>query len=122
MKILIVCDQGVNRSVVLGSRLRYCGDGHDVLTAGLATNDPATLEMLILWADKIILTDKSQYDDVRGWFKKLRKVELWNIGPDKYPRPHNKELLAIVTQLIKDHPELTQKTTRSPQRTQKTKT
>lgn len=102
MKILILCDQGNNRSVVLASRLKYCGDGHDVLTAGLLTNKPSTLLMLAEWAEKIIVVDETMHQP-------NPKFELWNIGPDRYPRPHNKELLAIVTRLIEEHPELKQK-------------
>lgn len=117
MKILILCDQGNNRSVVLASRLKYCGDGHDILTAGLERNAPDTIMYLGLWAEKIILTEAIQWMSFqnRGPNGVLtHKVELWNIGPDKYPRPHNKELLKIVTQLIEEHPELKQKTQIAP--------
>jgi hypothetical protein len=107
MKILILCDHGNNRSVVLASRLKYCGDRHDILTAGLETNSEETRAMLERWAELIIITDETQWQHVEAH----SKTELWNIGPDRYPRPHNKELLAIVTQLIEDHPKLKEKAT-----------
>lgn len=113
MKILILCDEGNNRSVVLKSRLQYCGDGHDILTAGLNRNSYETIRNLISWADLVILTDSDQ----AAWWEEyvpnffIPKMEVWNIGPDIYPRPHNKELLKIVTKLIEDHPELSIKST-----------
>ena len=113
VKILILCDKGINRSHTLASRLKWVGDGHDILTAGIETNDPETLHMLAEWADRIILTDEGQWNViphvVMGDYD--YKTEVWNIGPDKYPRPYNKELLAIVTKLIADHPEYSQKAT-----------
>lgn len=109
MKILILCDQGNNRSVVLASRLKYCGDGHDVLTAGYKTNSPTTIAYLANeWADKVIVVDDS-FDSQTMLHMLDHKTELWNIGPDRYPRPHNKELLTIVTRLIEEHPEVKQK-------------
>ena len=36
-------------------------------------------------------------------FMHPEKVQLWNIGPDIYPRPFNPELLAIVKQLMQQH-------------------
>jgi galactitol-specific phosphotransferase system IIB component len=109
MKILILCDKGINRSHTLASRLKWVGDGHDILTAGIETNDEDTLLMLQRWADVIIITDPDQ--EMALTHPYMFKCQLWNIGPDKYPRPYNKELLAIVTKLIADHPEYSQKAT-----------
>lgn len=106
MKILVVCDQGINRSVTLASQLKYLG--HDTLSAGLATNSTETLMMLINWADLIILTDRDQMlpwsDDVD--YPPMERVQLWNIGEDRYPRPYNKDLLKICKRLIAEHPEI----------------
>src|SRR5215469_1024279 len=111
MRILILCDQGNNRSVVLASRLKYFGGKpyHDVLTAGFETNTVPTISMLgQMWAQKIIVTDKPQLSQIHDILPRKYHdlVELWDIGPDTYPRPHNKSLLAIVSKLIEDHPEL----------------
>lgn len=115
MKILILCDEGVNRSHTLKSRLQYCGNGHDILTAGLYRNEVETLIMLAKWSEKIIIVDKDMWitmpETIRHDPNYGHKFELWNIGPDIYPRPHNKELLKIVTKLIEDHPELSIKST-----------
>lgn len=95
MKILCVCDQGVNRSVTLAHQLKYLG--HDTLTAGLSTNEPATLLMLFGWADRIITTDGQvippEHHD---------KVLCWDVGADRYPRPFNPQLLARVRSLVAD--------------------
>lgn len=95
-RVLVVCDEGNNRSVTLAHQLKY--RGYDVLTAGLKRNDGNTLEMLFIWADKIIVTAKDQLARIPDEF--MDKVELWNIGPDNYPRPFNKHLLSIVRGLM----------------------
>lgn len=97
MKILVVCDEGNNRSVTLAHQLKYLD--HDVLTAGLKRNSPETIDLLCAWADKIITTDIDQHIPTEYQYK----TELWHIGPDNYPRPFNKELLAIVRTLIEQH-------------------
>jgi hypothetical protein len=101
MKILVVCDEGNNRSATLGTQIKYLG--HDVLTMGINRNAEDTKIMLYGWADKIILTDTSQIE----YFKPDRdnKVTLWGIGEDIYPRPFNKKLLKICRQLIEQHKE-----------------
>lgn len=96
MKILCVCDQGNNRSVVLAHHLKYLG--HDVIPVGTKTNSPETLQVLGGWADKIIYTEVGQTIGNAGG-----KSELWNIGPDNYPRPFNRELMQIVRKLIEQH-------------------
>lgn len=97
MKILVVCDEGNNRSVTVASRIKYLG--HDVLSVGLNRNSDSTLRMLGEWADRIITTDATQRFD---WPDPAR-VRLWNIGPDRYKRPFNPELLRIVNGLIERH-------------------
>lgn len=100
MKILVVCDQGVNRSVTLAGQLKYLG--HDVLSAGVSTNSVDTQKLLYDWADKVIIVD---FQLALPMYQS-DKVELWNIGPDVYPRPYNKDLLKIVKRLIAEHPEI----------------
>ena len=99
MKILTVCDQGNNRSVTLAFALKYLG--HDVLSCGLKTNSPGTIDLLCEWADTILVTDITQRSQLPVW---ASKVKLWNLGPDVYPRPHNKELLAACRRLVAANP------------------
>lgn len=96
MKILVVCDEGNNRSVTIAHHLKYWN--HDVLSAGLNRNSEETLKMLSDWADRIITTDGSQYIN-------SNKVQLWDVGPDTYPRPFNKTLLSKVRALMELHKE-----------------
>lgn len=88
MRLLVVCDQGNNRSVTLAYVLKY--QGHDVLTAGLATNSLQTLELLGDWADRIFTTARDQRFPTHP-----EKVQCVNLGPDRYPRPLNKDLLRM---------------------------
>jgi hypothetical protein len=97
--ILVLCHEGSNRSVTIASSLKYAEGGQDVLTAGLQTNSRETLAMLFKWADRIILTDSSQ----RIPSEWLEKARLWDVGPDTYPRPHNKVLLGKARALIALH-------------------
>jgi predicted protein tyrosine phosphatase len=100
LKILVLCDQGNNRSVTIAHHLKYWG--HDILSAGISTNTQKTLDGLVEWADRVITTEKgqelkwhgTQYED---------KFQLWNVGPDTYPRPFNRELLGKVRALMENH-------------------
>jgi len=100
MKILVLCDEGNNRSVMVAHHLKYWG--HDVIPAGVKRNSPATLQMLSEWADKIIVTELRQIPEIEAtWSTNFTpKIDIWNIGPDNYPRPFNKDLLAIVRKLM----------------------
>lgn len=103
MKILVLCDEGNNRSVTVAHHLKYWG--HDVIAAGLKRNSPETLEMLSEWADRIVLTERSQVPVIQSMWPTAfsSKLDLWDIGPDVYPRPFNKDLLAIVRRFMKGH-------------------
>ena len=92
MKILIVCDQGNNRSVTIAGQLKYWG--HDIITCGVSKNSSETLEMLLVWCDRVITTEAGQWEQMPKGFD--AKHQLWNVGPDNYPRPYNPELLKIV--------------------------
>lgn len=103
MRILVVCDEGNNRSVTIAHQLKYWN--HDVLSCGLTRNGPETLEMLFNWAERIILVEKMHIakmptliaDNFAG------KMQLWDVGPDTYPRPFNPELLQKVRRLMQEH-------------------
>ena len=99
MKILIACDQGNNRSVTIAGLIKYWG--HDVLTCGVSTNSQETLQMLCAWADRVITTEAGQVDKLPE--HAAPKHQLWDIGPDCYPRPYNPELFKKVKGLIDQH-------------------
>jgi hypothetical protein len=99
MKILTVCDQGNNRSVQFAHLLKYWN--HDVLPIGLKTNSTQTIYMLCNWAEKIILTESLQIDEVPQEFRD--KTVVFNVGPDNYPRPFNPELNRKARQFLEDN-------------------
>lgn len=106
MKILVLCDHGNNRSQTLAQRLKYVDyrknkQHHDVVALGLKTNGPAIIHLLSFWADIIILTDD---DQSFPWANGMeRKVRLWKVGPDIYPRPFNRELMTKCDRLIQEN-------------------
>lgn len=81
--------------------LRYVPD-MDVLTVGLETNDPRTCEMLFEWADVITVPEM---DLLRFIPKKYKpKVKLYDVGPDLYPRPFNRDLYYRIKTLLDADP------------------
>lgn len=100
MKILVVCEWGINRSHTIATQLKWWN--HDVLSAGVAAQSAGTLELLGQWADRIIVVDEltAQHPNL-GQFK--AKIQLWDIGPDVYLRPFNRELLHKVQTLMETH-------------------
>ena len=55
MKILTVCERNNNRSVALASILREERQFRDVISCGTQTFSPQTLDMLLTWADKVLI-------------------------------------------------------------------
>lgn len=102
-KILIVCDEGNNRSVTIAGQLKYWG--HDCLCVGLNRNSMDTIRMLDDWADLTIFTAMDQYNSRLEEFSGYDEdhYQLWDIGEDKYPRPYNKELLDRIRPHIEQH-------------------
>jgi hypothetical protein len=88
MRLLIVCDEGLNRSGTIRGQLQYWG--HDCLTIGLNRNSPETIALLAAWADLIILTAQDQTARLTATDT---PTQLWDVGPDNYPRPYNPKLL-----------------------------
>jgi predicted protein tyrosine phosphatase len=97
MKILVICDEGNNRSVTVAGVLKYVN--HDVLTAGIKRNNEETLAMLYAWAEMIIRTHTDQ--EVPEQFKP--KLKTLPIGEDHYKRPYNTELFRKVKRLLDEN-------------------
>ncbi len=105
MNILTVCAEGNNRSVTLAHFLKY--QGHDVIPIGTKRASTSTCYMLFNWADKIITVDKGTYELCRTLFDDpsfVGKLAIWDIGPDSYPRPFNRELFKICKRLVDQNP------------------
>jgi len=101
MKILTVCDQWNNRSVMFAHLLKYWGN--DCIPVWLKTTSPETLKMLYEWADLIILTEEIQREYISLEPDNWKKIILLNVWPDIYPRPFNKELHEKVKKLLEEN-------------------
>ena|SRR3990167_2814316 len=95
--ILCVCEHGNNRSVTMAWLLKYV-ENFEALTAGLAYHTPETLKMLFEWADVITVPEEKLLAMIPEEYNS--KVKFYNIGPDEYPRPHNKELLSKARKMM----------------------
>jgi galactitol-specific phosphotransferase system IIB component len=92
MKILAVCEHGINRSVAARWMLQH--EGHEVIPIGLehtVTHLTAeTLAMLYMWADVVIVLDARLADRMLP-----EKMVVWDVGPDTlYPHHLNPDLVA----------------------------
>lgn len=99
MKIVTVCEQGNNRSLHAAYLMRYKrkvdgGGFNDVIPIGIKTSSPELQRNLFKWADWIILTDARFKSLISEEF--YGKLKVWDVGPDRWPRPFNKELLQIL--------------------------
>ena len=95
LKILCVCDKGVNRSVHIASLLKF--RGHDTIPVGVDTASPETLDVLTGWADLVVLTNESQMSD--RWFP--TRVWIWPL--EDLPRPYNRVLYSQVLRYIDEY-------------------
>jgi hypothetical protein len=107
MRILIVCDLGISRSVTLAGQLKFLGN--DVLTCGLKANggnDPDTFWMLEEWAELIIFTHQDQMDLMSA--EPDDRKQLWDMGEDtpETRRPYNPIMLRRAQELVKQHPKI----------------
>jgi predicted protein tyrosine phosphatase len=92
MRILTICEQGLNRSVTCKYLLQ---DSHEVIAAGLNLT-PDTLAMLVDWADRVILLD-ARFST--GW--PPEKLVICNVGPDHFEHHYNPELVQLLRNLLK---------------------
>lgn len=95
MKIVTVCEQGLNRAVTAKWLLQF--RNHEVIAAGLKRLSSDTLQMLFDWADLIVLLDGRYVDDIPP-----EKLLVWDVGPDRFEHHYNPELVAMLRQFGKD--------------------
>jgi hypothetical protein len=84
MKILTVCEGGNVRSVTLGCLLKYYFRGnHEVIAASASKLKSPTLQMLVDWADTVLVVDLD-IEEMLG--RKIDhghgKIKLAHLGPD----------------------------------------
>ena len=92
MRILCVCDKGVNRSVHIASLLKF--SGHDTLPVGVDTADKDTLDLLRGWADRVIVTD-------RRHLEVFPDAWLWELRDE--PRPFNPLLYRHIRRFMESY-------------------
>jgi hypothetical protein len=86
MRVVTVCEEGLNRSVVARWMLQH--QGHEVIPVGLRRTSPDTLAMLFDWADVVLLLDAR----LRGQLS-VENLIVWDVGPDLFPHHYNAELV-----------------------------
>ena len=96
MKILTVCEGGNVRSVTLAYVLKNrC---FDALACSWRFNSVDTKRELFEWADKIIVADEQASLNILEAYKD--KVQLANIGPDRWLQALHPELVGICEKLL----------------------
>lgn len=100
MKILTLCAQGNNRSVVLASILRNEYKYKDVISQGAFTSSQETLVMLYDWADLIFVVEESLIGLVHPEYKE--KVVFFNLGEDVWGYKHNPSLQNKIRNMLKE--------------------
>jgi len=91
MKVVTVCEEGLNRSVAARWLLQYAG--HEVIPVGLNRHSAETLQMLYDWADKVIVLDRRLSARVP-----TEKLIVWDVGPDRYPHHYHPDLVRRLRQ------------------------
>lgn len=87
MKVLTICEDGINRSVAARWLLQH--EGHEVIAIGYQRHSLATLEMLYDWADLIVVLDAELAS-----FVPPIKLVVWHVGPAAlYPHHLNTDLV-----------------------------
>jgi predicted protein tyrosine phosphatase len=90
MRILALCERGLNRSTTAQYLLQDEPDT-EILSAGLRVLSPQTLRMLFDWADRIILLDARFTQGIPP-----EKLVVWDVGPDRYEHHFNPELVRLL--------------------------
>lgn len=91
MKILCVCLEGNKRSVI--TRYVLNRHGHEALSCGIRPNSPETIQMLIDWADKVLVAEPF----LAAALPTTDKIDHnFAIGPDIYPSGFDRHLKRIV--------------------------
>jgi hypothetical protein len=96
MRILAVCEDGINRSVAARWFLQH--EGHEVIPVGLRRTSPNTLALLGDWADCILVLVPELLAELPVPVEKF--VIVWNVGnATLYPHQLNPNLVRRIRQL-----------------------
>lgn len=102
MNLLCICAYGHSRSVCL-ARL-FHGMGYNAISIGYGTSGSG-LSVLTEWADYIMIVDQNASPHIPQ--QHIHKCKNFDVGPDVWQNPYNKELRAKFELLVKEQtPEL----------------
>jgi hypothetical protein len=82
----------------MAGTLRY-EFGQDALAASLDKNTPETLHLLMTWAERIIVMERSLTELIPESHR--IKMVLVNVGHDRWVNPMNDDLLRIVNERVR---------------------
>jgi hypothetical protein len=99
MKVLCICENGNVRSVALAYLLKTIF-GHEAIAIGAKKSSTETQEMLIKWADKVII-----FNTAIPYFDKPFDI-VFDLGEDKWHNPLAQELIHKLYKELSKHPEL----------------
>jgi len=88
LRILTVCEEGLNRSVAARWLLQHAG--HEVIPIGLNRTSTDTLNLLLDWADRVVVLDRRLLECHQ---LPVEKLLLWDVGPDVYPHHYHPDLV-----------------------------
>lgn len=98
MRVLTVCERGLNRATTAQWLLQHEPDT-EVISAGLHTLSADTLSMLYAWADRIVLLDGRYRDAIPA-----DKLVSWDVGPDRFEHHFNPELVRLLRDRLRTWP------------------
>jgi len=94
VKIVTMCRQGLCRSVALADVLKLHFEPVDVIPIGHFGNTKETRDMLIDWADKVVVMEANYAKYVADRDK--HKVLICDVGPDIFGNSKNRKLIDTV--------------------------
>lgn len=105
MRILCVCEGGNTRSVTLATLLKYNYGNHDAIAMSQGKNKGETLRMLANWANMILAADYQIYvkllqDLMAQGDGNERKVELADLGTDKWGMSMHPDLIPLAARVL----------------------
>jgi len=99
-RLLIVCSQGLCRSVALTDVLKMHFQPVDVIPIGIVANSKPTFEMLYGWADHIIAMDQPVFHIIEKRIEAITDkpsqsplLFMCDVGPDTYGFSRNPALI-----------------------------
>ena len=106
MKIIVICQRGNVRSVTVASILKDYFGYIDVLSMGWQTTSVQTANMLLLWANRVVLAGGIDIKDGLEPFMDIlgKKQITWlsGIDNDTWGRPMHIDLVRTCLQLLEN--------------------